>query len=150
MDWNANEWNAYALGRLMSRHAMLRHSTPPVLWVKNIWQEGIRNRTEPAEPDRTEPKFSFGTSRNRTRNRTERNRTEPRRVRKTQAEPHRTGNFKFPNRTEPSRTDGFQKSPGPKRIEPNQVPSCFFENHPLTRTDSYSGSPQTARQWESS
>ena len=67
-----------------------------------IYQEGIRNRTEPAEPNRTEP-FNSGTGRNRTRNRTEANRTEPRRVRKTQAEPRRTGENTFPNRTEPNR-----------------------------------------------
>ena len=46
-----------------------------------LLQEGIRNRTEPAEPNRTKP-FDSGTGRNRTRNRTEPNRTEPRRVRK--------------------------------------------------------------------
>ena len=68
-------------------------------------QEGIGNRTEPAEPNRTEPNrtVNFVTGRNRTRNRTEPNRTEPRRVRKTQAEPRRTG--KMNCRTEPNRTE---------------------------------------------
>ena len=41
-------------------------------------------------PNRTEP-FNSETGRNRTRKRTEPNRTEPRRVLKTQAEPRRTG-----------------------------------------------------------
>ena len=80
-------------------------------------QEGIRNRTEPAEPYRTEP-FTSGTGRNRTRNRTEPNRTEPLCVRKTQAEPRRTGKHICPNRTEPN--DELSKSPEPKRIEPNR------------------------------
>ena len=65
-------------------------------------QEKIRNRTGPAEPNRTDP-LNFGNGRNRTQNRTEPNRTEPPCVRKTQAEPHRTGknNCPEPNRTEP-------------------------------------------------
>ena len=67
-----------------------------------IKQEGIRNRTEAAAPNRIEP-CNSGTGRNRTRNQTEPNRTEPRRVRKTQAEPRRTGKNTFPNRTEPNR-----------------------------------------------
>ena len=53
-------------------------------------QEGVRNRTEPAEPNRVTEPFDFGTARNRTR-----------------------------NRTEPNRTDEFSKSPEPKRVEPN-------------------------------
>ena len=44
--------------------------------LQTIIQEGTRNRTEPAEPKRTEP-FNSGTGRNRTRNRTDPNRTEP-------------------------------------------------------------------------
>ena len=49
-------------------------------------QEGLRNRTEAAEPNRTEP-FNSGTGRNRTRKRTELHQTEPRSVRNTQTEP---------------------------------------------------------------
>ena len=62
----------------------------------------MRNRTEPAGPNRTEP-FISGTGRNRTRNRIKPNRNEPRRVRKTQAEPCRTGKkyISEPNRTQP-------------------------------------------------
>ena len=62
-----------------------------------MFQPGVRDRTEPAEPNRTEP-----------------NRTEPRRVRKTQAVSRRIGKLNFPNRT-----DELSKSPEPKRIEPN-------------------------------
>ena len=70
-------------------------------------QEDIRNRTEP---------FNFGTRRNRNwKRKRKRNRTEPRSVRKTQAELRRTGKTKFPNRTEPINF--------PKRIEPNR---CSF------------------------
>ena len=75
-----------------------RFSTRNVGRAVGIFQEGIRNRTEPAEPNQTEP-FDSGTGRNRTRKRTEPNRTEPRRVRKTQAKPRRTGEINF--RTEP-------------------------------------------------
>ena len=53
------------------------------------------------EPNRTEP-FNSVTGWNRMRNRTEPNRTVPRRVRKTQAEPNRTGKQIFV-RTEPNR-----------------------------------------------
>ena len=67
----------------------------------------ICTRTRPLtsmnkKPNRTEP-LNSGTSRNRTRNRTEPNQTEPRRVRNTQAEPRRTGNNSLsePNGTEP-------------------------------------------------
>ena len=44
---------------------------------------------------------------------TEPNRTEPRRVRKTQAEARRTGNIDCPNRTEPDQTEYLLKSPEP-------------------------------------
>ena len=85
-------------------------------------QEAIRNRTEPAEPNRTES-FNSGTGRNRTRNRTEPNWTESRRVRKTQAEPRRTGKEMF--RTEPNRTEAnrliFERNMEPKRIEPKRL-----------------------------
>ena len=60
-------------------------------------QEGIRSRTGRTEPNRLIPE-SAGT---RTRKRTEPSRTEPRRVRKTQAEPRRTEKLNFPNRTVP-------------------------------------------------
>ena len=65
-----------------------------------IYQEGIRNRTEPAKPNRTEP-LNSGTGRNRTRTRTEPNRTEPRRTRKNAG--RTASNRKHENwRTEPN------------------------------------------------
>ena len=82
----------------------------------------MRNRTEPAEPNRTEP-FNSGTRRNRMQNPTEPNRTEPRRVRKTQAEPRRTGKNTFPNRTEPNRLTFEKSGTETNRIEP--CPSCY-------------------------
>ena len=94
-------------------------------------QEGITNRTEPAEPNRTEP-CNFGTGRNRTRNRTEPNRTEPRRLqKKTQAELCLTGKTNCPNRTKPNRTDESRESPEPKRIEPNRLlPDLYVQACP--------------------
>ena len=71
------------------------------------WKEQQKpNRTGRAEPSRFILKPA-GTGRG-----TEPNRTEPRRVRKTQAEPQN-------NVSEPNRTDAFSKSPEPKRIETN-------------------------------
>ena len=81
------------------------------------------NRTEPAEPNRTEP-LNSGTGRNRTRKRTEPNRTEPWHVRKMQAEPHRNRKHIFPNWTEPnrlllekSRTETNRTELVPSRVE---------------------------------
>ena len=96
------------------------------MWVRvdiQILQEGIINRTEPAEPNGTEP-FNSGTGRNRTRKRTEPDRTEPRRVRKTQAEPRRTGEQVFPNRTEPNPSIFEQSGTETNRTEP--VPFRFL------------------------
>ena len=90
-------------------------------WLNHVYvtyQEGIRNRSEQAEPNRTEA-FNSGTGRNRTRNKTEPNRTEPRRVRKSQAEQRRTGKVDFPNRTEPNRW--IVEKLGKKRIDPNRL-----------------------------
>ena len=67
-----------------------------------------RNK-KPNRTGRTEPFYS-GTGRNRTRNRTEPNLIEPRRVRKTQAEPRRTGKINLPNQTDMNRTGSFQAS----------------------------------------
>ena len=89
------------------------------------------NRTGRTKP-RTEP-FNSGNGRNSTRNRTEPNRTEPRRVRKTQDEARRAGNFNFPNRTEPI---NFEKS----GTEPNRfLPGCLHISwHGIPdRVDSY-------------
>ena len=74
-------------------------------------QEGTRNRTEQAEVNGTEP-CNSGTGRNRTRKRTEPNRPEPRRARKTQAEPRRTGTIICPNRTEPNYFGKFRNHTG--------------------------------------
>ena len=65
--------------------------------------EGIRNRTEPAESNRTEPNNFW----NRPGPDAETNRTEPDRatIRKPQAEPRRTGNLICPNRTQPNLTE---------------------------------------------
>ena len=92
--------------------------------LSGVNQEGMRNRTEPAKLNRTEP-FNSGTGQNRTRKRTEPNRTEPRRVRKTQAELRRTGKLNCPNRTEPNLTEPmncciYTYKSGTKRIEPNR------------------------------
>ena len=69
-----------------------------------LFQGGVRNRSEPAEPNRTEPSRLIlepaGTGRGNKPNRPDRA-TRP----KTQAEPHRTGKFNYPNRTESNRTD---------------------------------------------
>ena len=116
-----------------------------------ILQEGIRNRSEPAEPQRAALLHS-GTGRNSiqhivysivqqysnsnnnsnsnsnscsivqysivwTRSRTEPNGTEPRRVRKAQAEPRRIGKYNFPNRTEPMNFRKVRNRNEPKRIE---------------------------------
>ena len=54
--------------------------------------------------------------------RTEPNRTERRRVREAQAEPHRTVIIYFPNRTEPM---NFRKS-GTKTNRTEPIPSCFM------------------------
>ena len=79
-------------------------------------QEGIRNRSESAEPKRTEANRFIsepaGTERG-----TEPNQTEPRRVLKMQADPRRTGKYNFPNRTA-----DFSKSPEPNRTESNGFP----------------------------
>ena len=75
-------------------------------------QEGIRNRTEQAEPNRTEP-FNFGTGRKRTRNR-----TGPSHEASVNA--GRTASYREQTSSEPNRTDVFSKSPKPKRIEPNR------------------------------
>ena len=109
-----------ALGASITKDMTIYHLSIPTYQAPlNITrQEGIRNRTEPPEPNRTEL-FNFGIGWNRTRNRTGPNRTEPRSVRKAQAEPHRTRKYNFG--TEPNRTDSFSKSPESKRIEP--VPS---------------------------
>ena len=73
------------------------------------------------EPNRTEL-VNSGTGRNRTRKKNEPNRTEPRRVRKTQAELRRTEKNMFPNRTEAM---NFEKSgTETNRIKP--VPSCCY------------------------
>ena len=64
--------------------------------------------------------FNFGTGQNLTRKRTEPNRSEPRRVQKTQAEPHRTGNLYFPNRTDPNRRMVEKSGTETNRTEPNQ------------------------------
>ena len=65
-------------------------------------QGGLRNQTEPAKPKRIEA-FDSGTGRNRTRKRTEPNRTKPRRVRKTagRTASNREQSFSESNRTEP-------------------------------------------------
>ena len=110
-------------------------------------QEGIRNQTEPNRPNRTgrsEPNgtelFNSGTGRNRTRKRTEPNRTEPRRVPKTQAESRRTRNDHFPNRTESNRLI-FEKNPEPKRIEPNGfLPGISKSDQARCFTDPYAQS----------
>ena len=100
-------------------------------------QEGIRNRTEPAEPNRTAPNRLIpepaGTDRN--GRGTEPNRTEPDR---TTTGPKSTGRtasnreeyLSKPNRTEPNRNYEFSKSPEPKRIEPN----WFLPVHYTTST----------------
>ena len=91
-------------------------------------QAGIRNRTEPAEANPTEP-LNFGTGRNRTRG-TEPNRTEPNRTEPNRTEPsHDASEKRRPNcvesgkifsRTEPNRTDELSGTE-PNRTEP--VPS---------------------------
>ena len=71
--------------------------------LKNITGRSKKpNRTGRIEPNRSEP-FHSGTGRNRTRKRAAPKRTEPRRVRKAQAEPHRSWENVFPNRTELNR-----------------------------------------------
>ena len=97
-------------------HTHLRDESP-LPSPSSLLQEGIRNRTEPAEPNWTKP-FNSGTGRNRTRKRTEPNRTESRRVRKVQAEPRWTGKMQFLNRTEPI---NFRK--GRNRNESNRTGS---------------------------
>ena len=76
-------------------------------------QEGLRSRTEPAEPNRTEP-FNFRTGRKRTRNRNEPSHDVYKKRRPNHVEP---GNLIY---SKPNRTDQFSKRPEPKRIEPNR------------------------------
>ena len=64
------------------------------LYARPKSSQEVRNRTGSAEPNRAEP-FDSGTGRNLTRKRTEQIRTEPRRVRKAQAEVRRTGKELF-------------------------------------------------------
>ena len=92
------------------------------IYIYTHQQGGIRNRTEPAEPNRAET-FDSGTDRNRTQNRTEPDR---RRVRKTKAQPRRTGKCSVPNRTESNRLILEKSGTETNRTEP--VPSwikCF-------------------------
>ena len=77
-------------------------------------QEGLRNRSQPAEPNRTEA-FDFGTGRNRTRNRTEPDRATTRLKNAGRTSSNRGNAF-----SEPNRTDKFLKSPEPSRTEPNR------------------------------
>ena len=79
-------------------------------------REGVRDRTEPAEPNRSES-INSGTGRNRTRNRTEPNRTGPDRattLTKNTGQPEQL--IAEPNQTEPI------------RIEPNR----FLPDNSLT------------------
>ena len=85
-------------------------------------QEGIRNRTELAEPNRTEPNRLIpepaGTGRGNEPNQIGPSHDASEKRRPNRVEP---GNINF--RTEPNRTDYFSKITEPKRIEP--VPSCL-------------------------
>ena len=71
-------------------------------------QERIRNRTESAEPNRTEP-INSGTGRNRTRSRTEPNRTEPGPNQTEKRRPNRVEPGKLIVRSEPNRTDACSR-----------------------------------------
>ena len=64
------------------------------------YQEGIRNRTEPAEPNRTEP-FNSGTGCNRTRKRTGPSHYASKKSRPNSIEPGNVIVRTEPNRTEP-------------------------------------------------
>ena len=108
--------------RTGARRALARRDAPCPPLDLPVCQEGIGNRTEPAEPNRTEP-FHSGTGRNRTRKRTEANRTEPRRVLKAQAEPRRTGTSNFPNRTEPM---NFREVRNRNESNPNRFLPCLW------------------------
>ena len=79
--------------------------------LKNSRKE---SETEPNRPNRIEPNRLI------LEPDAEPNRTEPRRVQKTQAEPRRTGKMFCPNRTEPNRTE-------PNRTEPNRTEPMNFE-----------------------
>ena len=87
-------------------------------WVDHAvnHQEGIINRTEPAEPNGTEP-FNSRTGRNRTRNR-----TEPERATTSPKNAGRTGKTICPNPTEPKQWIFEQAGAEANRAEP--VPSC--------------------------
>ena len=67
-------------------------------------QEGMRNRTEGAEPNRTEP-CNSGTGRNRTRNRTEPDRDGPSHGVSEKRKPNRVEPGKIHVRTETNRTN---------------------------------------------
>ena len=64
------------IGRFPLLRRMCCHALLCTFASMNPCQKGIRNRTGPAEPNRTEP-INSGTGRNQTRNRTKPNRTEP-------------------------------------------------------------------------
>ena len=106
------------------------------LMRRSPFQEGTRNQSEPAEPNRTEPLHS-GTAlfRNRMRKRTEANRKEPRRVRqkKTSRTASNRDNLSF----EPNRIVFNNYGTDTNRTEP--VPSCYLLSLPTaTRTSLFS------------
>ena len=85
----------------------------------------LRGSKRPYRAGRTELEpFNSGTGRNRTRNRTEPNRTSPSHDVSEKHRPNRVEPVHLLFKIEPNRTDEFSKSPEPKRIEPNRVPSC--------------------------
>ena len=79
------------------------------------FQEGIRNRTGPAEPNRT---VSF---RNRPEPDAEPNRTEPDRATTRPKNAGRTASNRETFVPEPNRADELLMSPEPKRLEPNRL-----------------------------
>ena len=95
-------------------------------------QEGMRNRTEPAEPNRTEPNRSIpepaGTGRG-----TEPNRTETSHVVSEKRKPNRVEREKGKSRTEPNRW--ISKSLEPKRIEPNRFLPVNGAVHDMINVD---------------